>query len=569
MSLYRRHRPAQFDDVIGQDAVVSALRAGLLADRLGHALLLTGPRGVGKTTLARLIAKGVNCQKSDQPTDEPCGECPSCSAINSGSSPDVLEMDAASNRGVDDARALRERLQMSPMANRRHVFIIDEAHMLTREAQNALLKSLEEPPAGVHFIFATTAVDKLLDTIRSRCHRFALRRPDAGELGLALSRVAEAENLTLAPDALSLLCTAADGSFRDALTLLDQLVPMAIDNVITSAAAERLTARPSDRVWGALIGHVAAGDGAAALSSVRSLSQSGYDLEACLSALADFLRLVIYGRELGEVPAGLSADEHSRQAAVELGAQLSEQRLWSLLQGLDEARRVAGQGGSTAMALEVAVLAATRDWRDEASPVAAPAAVAPAAAPTPSPAPAAEPVPAAALTPAPTQTPEPVAAAAETPSAPAAEPDPPAATGPAAAKPAVKSKSAAAKKAADAGIELPGPAVASAAFPLLKLALRSCEREAYLAVRTAWARYDDGRLVLQFAEALSPEVEREAKDVVRRMVNGSVRFITRPKPKPVRSPAAVAAAAAPAIPKADMDSMMGRFGLTPLDGDDS
>lgn len=225
--LARKYRPTTFDDLIGQEAMVRTLRNAFALGRVAHAFMLTGVRGVGKTTTARIIARALNCTGPDGnggPTADPCGVCPNCVAILADRHPDVLEMDAASRTGVDDVREIIEATRFRPMQGRMKVFIIDEVHMLSRNAFNALLKTLEEPPAQVTFIFATTELRKVPVTVLSRCQRFDLRRVPQAELAGLFARIAQKEHVALSDDALALIARAADGSVRDGLSLLDQAI---------------------------------------------------------------------------------------------------------------------------------------------------------------------------------------------------------------------------------------------------------------------------------------------------------------------------------------------------------
>src|SRR3954447_14950002 len=237
LALYRRYRPESFAEVIGQDHVTEPLRAALAKNRVNHAYLFSGPRGCGKTTSARILARSLNCAKA--PVADPCGECQSCLDLARGGpgSLDVIEIDAASHNGVDDARDLRERAFFAPVSSRYKVYIIDEAHMVTTAAFNALLKLVEEPPEHIKFIFATTEPEKVLPTIRSRTHHYPFRLIPPGALRAHLEGICEAENITVEPAVYPLVVRAGGGSARDSLSVLDQLLAGAGDEGVTYAHA--------------------------------------------------------------------------------------------------------------------------------------------------------------------------------------------------------------------------------------------------------------------------------------------------------------------------------------------
>ena len=222
--LARKYRPQKFEDLVGQDSLVQILKGAITNDRLAHAYVLTGVRGVGKTTTARLIALSINCQKRSKDNCEPCGDCDSCKSTGVDSNLDVIEMDAASNTGVDDIREIIDNVKYKPIIGKFKIFIIDEVHMLSKSAFNALLKTLEEPPEHVKFIFATTEVKKIPITVLSRCQRFDLLRIENNNLTKHLLKVVELENIDIDNDSISLIVRAADGSIRDGLSLLDQAI---------------------------------------------------------------------------------------------------------------------------------------------------------------------------------------------------------------------------------------------------------------------------------------------------------------------------------------------------------
>lgn len=297
MALYRRWRPKDFTDVVGQKQVSETLMRAIREDKVAHAYLFSGPRGTGKTSIAKIFARAINCEKG--PTDHPCNECTSCKQILEGRSMDVLEIDAASNRGIDEVRALRESAKFMPVEGRKKIFIIDEAHMLTNEAWNALLKTIEEPPAHIMFIFATTEPEKIPVTILSRCQRYTFRRITAQDITEHLLHVAEGSGIQLDPKAARLIAVHADGGLRDALSILDQCSGMT-DDVITMAHVESMIGLVSKKWVIDMVSHIMHGDGAAMLLAIQSALSEGRDTKQMVSALTEHLRALLVAKVMPE-----------------------------------------------------------------------------------------------------------------------------------------------------------------------------------------------------------------------------------------------------------------------------
>ena len=330
LALYRRYRPETFAEVIGQDHVTEPLRAALANNRVNHAYLFSGPRGCGKTTSARILARSLNCELA--PIADPCGECRSCVDLARGGpgSIDVIEIDAASHGGVDDARDLREKAFFAPVASKYKVYIIDEAHMVTTQGFNALLKLVEEPPPHLRFIFATTEPEKVLPTIRSRTHHYPFRLIPPRLLSSYLSELCEKEGVTIEPAALPLVVRAGAGSARDTLSVLDQLMGGAGPAGVTHALATGLLGYTPDSLLDEVVDAFAAGDGATVFGVVDKVIETGQDPRRFAEDLLRRLRDLVIVAAVPDAPASglidVSEDQAERlvaQAARFGGVELS------------------------------------------------------------------------------------------------------------------------------------------------------------------------------------------------------------------------------------------------------
>jgi DNA polymerase-3 subunit gamma/tau len=302
-TLYRKYRSQTFSDLVGQEATSRALQGAISTDHVAHAYLFSGTRGTGKTSTARLLAKAVNCLRRSSGQAEPCNECESCVQIKGGSALDLIEIDAASNRGIDEIRDLREKVNLSPALGRRKVYIIDEAHMLTTEAFNALLKTLEEPPEHVVFILCTTEANKVPLTVLGRCQQFVFRRHNEDQIAARLRHIAGLEGVEVDDEALALLARVAQGSMRDAIGLLDQLVPLA-EGRITAGGARELLGIADPAALTALFDLVQRGRPVEALESLSGIYEAGGELRQVVRGLMERCRdLLIRAIEEGDAAA--------------------------------------------------------------------------------------------------------------------------------------------------------------------------------------------------------------------------------------------------------------------------
>ncbi len=352
--LARKYRPQTFAELIGQDAMVTTLANAIKRGRLAHAFLLTGVRGVGKTSTARLIAKALNCVNG--PTIEPCGVCEACVAITEGRHIDVVEMDAASNTGVDDVREIIEAVRYSAVSARYKVYIIDEVHMLSKNAFNALLKTLEEPPPHVKFLFATTEVNKVPITVLSRCQRFDLRRISSEMLASHFAKVVKKEGVSAEDEALNLIARAAEGSVRDGLSILDQAIAHADmdgDGKVGAAQVRDMLGLSDRGATRRLLELLLSGDAAGALAAMAEQRDLGVDPVAVLRGLLELTHGITLAKVGAPVDPGQSAEE--RQAVAGWAEKLSFtllHRLWQLvLKGHDEVARAANPNEAADMVL--------------------------------------------------------------------------------------------------------------------------------------------------------------------------------------------------------------------------
>ncbi len=320
--LARKYRSTAFDEVVGQQSISTTLVNAIKTGRLAQAYLFTGTRGVGKTTMARILAKALNCQSFEQATSEPCNKCDACEAIGRGDDMDVIEIDGASNRGIDEIRELRSNAMLRPARCRYKVYYIDEVHMLTKEAFNALLKTLEEPPPHVKFIFATTEAEKIPATILSRCQRFDFRNIPTADIAGHLKSICGDEKIDIADEAIFRVAKAAAGSMRDGISLLDQLISSATGKLTTEDVLAVLGTPPDERIQ-ALLQAVADGDAAEALEQLDAVLVAGYPLEGVAAAAADGFRNIMLALVAGADSRLIELPETLKQSLAALAGRFT------------------------------------------------------------------------------------------------------------------------------------------------------------------------------------------------------------------------------------------------------
>ena len=365
-ALYRRWRSQTFEEVVGQEHVTQTLRNALRDGRVTHAYLFTGPRGTGKTSTARLLAKAVNCE-NPEPSLRPCNSCPICLAITGGALLDLIEIDAASNRGIDEIRDLRDKVHFTPSQARFKVYVIDEVHMLTPEAFNALLKTLEEPPPHVIFVLATTEPHKIPDTVLSRCQRFDFRRIPTYRIVERLSYILEKEGRAAEPAALEMIARSAEGGMRDAISLMDQLLSYGGD-VITEQQVQAVRGTISGQAISQLVDFLVAGDAASGLGLMNQMAEEGIDLRQLSLQLVAYLRTVLVSRVGGQQAQAILVDLSDSQLAVAQAQarQVDATALIAAVRLLNQACHEMRDAAQPQLVLELA-------WLDAVAQVAAPA----------------------------------------------------------------------------------------------------------------------------------------------------------------------------------------------------
>jgi DNA polymerase-3 subunit gamma/tau len=360
-AFYRKYRPQTFEEVVGQEAVVRTLSNAISTDAVRQAYLFAGPRGTGKTSMARILAKCLNCAQG--PTTTPDGTCHACRSIAAGTSLDVIEMDAASQRGIDDIREIRDRVVLQPVEGRYKVYILDEAHQLTDAAWNALLKLIEEPPPHLVFVFCTTDLSKVLPTVRSRCQTFVFRRPRLQDLVRKLRLIADAEGIEVPDQALALVARGARGAYRDAESTLDQLAS-ATGNQVTVQAVLELLGTVEEEALFRLCDLVIDRDTAGALTYIEELSERGHDLGRLVLDLIEHLRQLMLVQHLGDVPETVATSEEARERMRSQASQLGEATVLRLVDLLAVAVDDMRQGGDPRLPLELALVKVTRPASD-------------------------------------------------------------------------------------------------------------------------------------------------------------------------------------------------------------
>ena len=352
MALYRKWRPDNFANLVGQDHVSRTLANAIKSGRIGHAYLFTGPRGTGKTSTARILAKALNCEHG--PTTEPCNKCEACQRINSGSSMDVFEVDAASNRGIDEIRDLRETVKFAPVNGRYKVYIIDEVHMLSRDAFNALLKTLEEPPAHVVFIMATTEVYKVPATIQSRCQRYDFKRITIDDIFNRLKTVVADMDIEVEDDALRMIAVKADGGMRDALSILDQCIALS-EQSLTIDRVQQLLGLVGKEWLDKLVGALQSKDAAAVLTMVDEIIRTGKDLQQVLGELGIHFRGLMIFKAAGLVD-GVDYYSQTDESIKKQAAGFTQEQIVWIIRRIHEATNEVKWSPQPRIAVEAALL---------------------------------------------------------------------------------------------------------------------------------------------------------------------------------------------------------------------
>ncbi|MBC8469997.1 MAG: DNA polymerase III subunit gamma/tau [Planctomycetes bacterium] len=353
--LARKYRSQTFDDVVGQDPIAQTLKNAIKTDRVSHAYLFSGTRGVGKTTMARILAKALNCLAVDKPTTKPCCKCDSCTAINIGEDIDVIEIDGASNNRVDEIRELRENAIYRPARSRFKIYIIDEVHMLTTSAFNALLKTLEEPPSHIKFIFATTKPNKVIATIQSRCQRFDFSNIGPASIAGQLKSILKKEKIKYEEDLLLPLAKMANGSMRDGLSLLDRMISTGVEPLNSRILEEFLGCPNSEKIWN-LIGQIGDSDPAGTLAAIEDLISTGISEAQVVDSLIDYMRDLMVVKSTGTDSKLVILTDQQRKRAGELAEKFDVAALVYNISTLEKLRWTIKSSDTSRALLEASML---------------------------------------------------------------------------------------------------------------------------------------------------------------------------------------------------------------------